>query len=127
VSGVWHVVSVTFTSTRWQRFTWWLPSKAWADDGWRWRVAQLADKLPRQCWSDLVEWALRRHEDDPDTPWNDLRRRVPLRRQSPTGCLDDAARNGTCYCAKVRTAEADADMCARGANPAAVIVRAVAR
>lgn len=117
-----HVLKVTFTSTRWQRFTWWLPSKAWAREGWRWRVATLLDKLPGQCWCDLVEWALRRHEDDPDTRWNDLARRVPLRRQTPT-CFTDALAVGTCYCSKVRTAQADADMCSRGATPAAVIVR----
>jgi hypothetical protein len=122
-----HVVSVTVGPlSRWARWRWWLPGNSWTEDGWRWRVAHLMDKLPRQCWSDLVEWALRRHEDDPDTWWWDLRRRVPLRRQTD-GCLSDAARSGTCYCAKVRTAEADADMCSRGATPAAVIVQAVTR
>lgn len=125
MSDIWHVVSVTFTSTRWQRFTWWLPSKAWARDGWRWRIATLLDKLPGQCWCDLVEWALRRHEDEPDTPWNDLVRRVPLRRQTET-CFDDAQTVGTCYCSKVRTAAVDADMCSRGARPASVIVRETA-
>lgn len=108
-----------------ERVRWWLPSKSWREDGWRWRVATLMDKLPGQCWSDLVEWALRRHEDDPDTPWNDLRRRVPWRvqdRSTSYGCHADARLNGACYCAKVRTAEADAVMTARGASPAAVIV-----
>jgi hypothetical protein len=108
-------------SARRERLRWWLPSKGWRNDGWRWRVATLLDKLPGQCWSDLVEWALRRHEDDPDTPWNDLRRRVPLRRQTE-GCVADARNVGTCYCSKVRTAEADAEMRSPGATPAAVIV-----
>lgn len=108
---------------RWNRFVWWLPSKWWGQDGWRWRVATLVDRLPGQCWCDLVEWALRRHEDDPDTPWNDIVRRVPLRRQS-SGCFTDAQNVGTCYCAKVRTAEADTEMRSCGAKPAAVIVPA---
>ena len=111
------------TADRRARLAWWLPSKSWTDDGWRWRVATLADKLRGQCWPSLVEWALRRHEDDPDTPWNDLKRRAPFRAQDEM-CWDDARLNGTCYCAKVRTAEADAEMRARGADPAAVIVKA---
>lgn len=109
------------TREQWNRAAWWVRLDWWRNDGWRWRVAQVVDKLPGQCWSDLVEWALRRHEDDPDTPWNDLTRRVPMRRQGE-GCFDGARRNGACYCAKVRTAAADADMCSRGATPAAVIV-----
>jgi hypothetical protein len=108
-------------SERRARLMWWLPGRGWRNDGWRWRVAQVMDKLPRQCWSSLVEWALRRHEDDPDTPWNDLVRRMPLRRQDEW-CRSDALRSGACYCAKVRTAEADAEMQARGCTPAAVIV-----
>ncbi len=114
--SVWHVVTVTFgPASRWQRWTWWLPSKGWRDDGWRWRVAQLMDELPGQCWSDLVEWALRRHEDDPDTPWNDAVRRLPWR-PITGGCHEDKDRCGTCYCGKLRTAEADARMRANGAG-----------
>lgn len=106
-----------------ERLRWWYRLDWYREDGWRWRVAQIMDKLPRQCWSDLVEWALRRHEDDPDTPWNDLVRRAPFRRQTD-GCREDALRNGSCYCAKVRTAEADVVMTANGCEPAAVIVEA---
>ena len=112
-----HALHVTIDPrSRWQRWRWWLPSKSWRDDGWRWRVAQGVEKLlpGRQCWSDLVEWALRRHEDDPDTPLRDLARRVPLR-PITAGCRDDRDRVGTCYCGKVRTAEADAQMRAGGA------------
>src|SRR5690349_5143704 len=94
-------------SARRARLMWWLPSKLWRDDGWRWRVATLADKLSGQCWSSLVGWAQRTHEDDPDTPWNDLVRRLPLRSMDSV-CESDKARNGTCYCGKLRTAEADA-------------------
>ena len=114
-------------SARRERIRWWYRLDWYRNDGWRWRVATLADKLRGQCWADLVSWALRHHEDDPDTPWNDLKRRAPWRgqdRSSAYGCYADARRNGTCYCAKVRTAEADAEMCARGASPAAVIVKA---
>jgi hypothetical protein len=91
------------------RIVWWVPSASWAHDGWRWRVAQAANKLPRQCWSDLVEWALRRHEDDPDTPFYDLLRRVPLRAQTDT-CRLDRDRAGSCYCGKLMTTEFRAEM-----------------
>ena len=107
---------------RWNRVAWWIRLDWYRNDGWRWRVAQVADKFHRQCWADLVSWALRSHEDDPDTPFWDAVRRLPYRQQT-LYCHEDALRNGACYCAKVRTAEADADMCARGSKPASVIVR----
>lgn len=111
-----RVLQVTFgLPSCWQRLLWWLPSKAWRNDGWRWRVVQLMDKLPGQCWSSLVEWALRRHEDDPDTPLRDLARRAPLRRIG-SGCREDKDRCGTCYCGKLRTPEADAQIRANGAG-----------
>lgn len=88
---------------------WWLPGPGWRNDGWRWRVAALADKLPGQCWADLVSWALRHHEDDHDTPFWDAVRRVPLRRQTDS-CRSDFARNGVCYCARLRTPEVEAAM-----------------
>jgi hypothetical protein len=97
------------------RLAFWLPGKGWRNDGWRWRVAQLMDKLPSQCWSSLVDWAQRRHEDDPDTPLTDLARRLPLRSMDDI-CRSDRDRNGTCYCGKLRTAEADAHMRAAGAG-----------
>jgi hypothetical protein len=102
-------------SARLSRLAWWLPSKSWRNDGWRWRVATLADKFSGQCWSSLVDWAQRRHEDDPDTPWEDFKRRFPLRSMGD-GCEIDKQRNGTCYCGKLRTAEADAQMRAGGAG-----------
>ena len=56
----------------------------------RLRIAHLLDKLPGQCWADLVWWALRR--SDYRNPW------------SPIGpsCRGDLARNGACYCGKLR-------------------------
>jgi hypothetical protein len=96
-------------SARRAKVAWWLPGRSWANDGWRWRVASAVDKLRGQCWPSLVDWALRRHEDDPDTPLRDLVRRVPFRRQDEV-CRSDRDRNGTCYCGKLRTPEADAQM-----------------
>lgn len=58
---------------------------------WRWRIADLMDRLPNQCWSDLVGWAL---GGDPE------RSRLPWR---PIGelCRRDAAENDACcYCGK---------------------------
>jgi hypothetical protein len=68
----------------------------------RWRIAGLVDRLPGQCWSDLVDWAMRDRRDDPgrgiDLPWK------------PMGnCRRDAARVGACYCGKLRaTSDGDA-------------------
>ena len=97
------------------RILWWLRLDWYRNDGWRWRVAQLMDNLPGQCWADTVDWAQRRHEDDPDTPLRDLARRLPLR-EINAGCHDDKDRCGTCYCGKLRTPEADAQMRANGAG-----------
>jgi len=51
----------------------------------RWRIARTVNRLPGQCWSDLVMWALKHR--------------------------GDLARTGTCYCGKLRqateTAQAD--------------------
>lgn len=62
--------------------------------GWRqrlrWRVALLADKLPRQCWANLVDWVLRN-----DTGY---RTRLPWRPDDGT-CRKDPA---GCYCGKWR-------------------------
>ena len=57
----------------------------------RWRLAYALNRLPGQCWSDLVGWVLRspftaRH------PWRPVTRT----------CREDAARTGACYCGKVR-------------------------
>lgn len=71
--------------------------------GLRWTVAHHANRLPGQCWAELVEWALGWHRDDPGTWWNNLVRRAPIRRQ--TSCVDDMARTGACYCGKLMTSE----------------------
>lgn len=102
-------------SARRARLAWWLPSKSWRDDGWRWRVAQLMDQRRGQCWAGTVDWAMRKHEDDPDTPLNDLVRRLPWR-SIDAGCIEDKDRCGTCYCGKVRTAVADEQMRSNGAG-----------
>lgn len=64
----------------------------------RFRIANLVDKLPGQCWADLVGWVYRDNRDDPD--W---RSEIPWR---PIGytCRTDLARNGACYCGKLRRA-----------------------
>lgn len=65
----------------------------------RWRIAWLLDKLPGQCWADLVSWVLRDRRD---------RRDYPIGPWSPMGpsCRNDLARSGACYCGKLRAPEA---------------------
>lgn len=59
----------------------------------RWRIADLLNKLPGQCWTELVCWVQRdRHEG--------LRSRLPWRPVTPT-CRSDAL-DGACYCGKLR-------------------------
>lgn len=62
---------------------------------WKWWVAGLLDKLPGQCWADLVGWVYRNRRDDPDwrsdIPWRPIRT-----------CREDFARVGSCYCGKLR-------------------------
>jgi hypothetical protein len=57
----------------------------------RWRIVHVVDKLPGQCWTDLVVWAL-------DGPVADSR--LPWKPQTAT-CRSDAASNGRCYCNKI--------------------------
>lgn len=64
-------------------------------EGVRWRIATLAVRwLPRQCWSDLVDWAMRDRADNKGAgimarlPW------CPIRE----GCYKDAQSAGRCYC-----------------------------
>jgi hypothetical protein len=53
-------------------------------------IARQLDRLPGQCWADLVFWS---NGDTPrSTPWSPL---------SP-GCKQDYVRLGTCYCGKLR-------------------------
>lgn len=62
----------------------------------KWWVADLVNRLPGQCWADLVMWAM---SDEPvrDTG---LRAALPWR---PIGkrCIEDAQASGRCYCGTV--------------------------
>jgi len=53
----------------------------------RFAIAGLVNRLPGQCWADLVMWAMRR--DDSKLPWS----------PSPS-CREDMERTGCCYCGK---------------------------
>ncbi len=53
----------------------------------RWGVARLLDKLPGQCWADLVFWA----HGDSRHPWSPM----------TSTCRADGA-DGGCYCGKLR-------------------------
>jgi len=57
----------------------------------RWQIATWLDRLPGQCWTDLVIWVAARQWR---TPW------------SPQGamCRSSAAARGACYCGKLRQA-----------------------
>lgn len=58
----------------------------------RWKAANLLNRLPGMCWSQLVDWAL-----------GTVRLRET--RQSDV-CRSDAARCGTCYCGTIDPAGA---------------------
>lgn len=62
----------------------------------RWWIATQLNRLPGQCWTDLVCWALDGKTRERRTPW------------SPQGdtCRQDAAECGVCYCGKLRAGEA---------------------
>lgn len=70
----------------------------------RWLVATLLDKLPGQCWADLCGWVLHDRRDDPGyrgaTPWSPIR----------SGCREDFARVGSCYCGKLREKPASTEV-----------------
>jgi hypothetical protein len=55
----------------------------------RWRIACQLNRLPGQCWADLVSWAL-------GSAYN----RRPWQPVSP-GCVQGAAEQGRCYCGKL--------------------------
>lgn len=68
----------------------------------RWRIANLLNRLPGQCWTDLVSWALdgpraARRRGDNLLPWRPI---TDL-------CRKDAGENdGRCYCSKICPREA---------------------
>lgn len=53
----------------------------------RFAIAELVNRLPGQCWADLVMWALRR--GDSKLPWSPSR-----------SCREDMQGTGFCYCGK---------------------------
>lgn len=55
----------------------------------RWRIATVLNKLPNQCWANLVSWAL---GDRGYRPWQPI----------DSVCRKDVARQGACYCGKLR-------------------------
>jgi hypothetical protein len=63
----------------------------------RWWIADRANRwLPNQCWSDIVDWAMRERGDRgwgllASLPWRPIRQ----------SCHDDARSAGRCYCGKV--------------------------
>ncbi len=64
----------------------------------RWRIAVLLDKLPGQCWADLVWWAVRPAGGrylGPKSPWSPM----------TSTCRADGA-DGGCYCGKLRSPDA---------------------
>jgi hypothetical protein len=66
----------------------------------RWWIARHLDRLPSQCWADLVSWVL----DSKRTRDEGVRAMLPWR-PIPQGCRDDLARVGCCYCGKLMSAE----------------------
>jgi hypothetical protein len=67
----------------------------------RWRIVALFNRLPGQCWADLVSWVLAGRRERRE--WY-LRERLPWRPIQDV-CRKDLARVGCCYCGKLRTAE----------------------
>jgi hypothetical protein len=60
----------------------------------RWRIAVLVNRLPGQCWADLVSWALQ-------TPGRRFYGHRPWQPRTAL-CTKDAVANGLCYCGKLR-------------------------
>jgi hypothetical protein len=58
----------------------------------RWRIAHLLDRTTRQCWADLVSWALE----------GTRRRGLPVRNSSAS-CRREAREGRDCYCGQFRT------------------------
>lgn len=57
----------------------------------RWWIADQLNRLPGQCWPNLVSWALD-WDREKRSPWSPV----------DSVCRRDAAVNGTCYCGKLR-------------------------
>jgi hypothetical protein len=59
----------------------------------RWWIVDRVNRIPGQCWADLVMWAMRDRRDKgwgfhASMPWQPV----------GEGCRRDAERNGRCYC-----------------------------
>ena len=77
----------------------------------RWNIADQLNRFPGTCWADLVSWVSpgrrRRSERQRFIRTRRDGQTAGLLRMVGTGdCRADAARTGTCYCGKFRTAEA---------------------
>jgi hypothetical protein len=70
----------------------------------RWKIAALLDRLPGQCWTDLVWWALQR-------PGGGYGQRTPWSPQNKE-CWRGRDTVGVCYCGKLRTPEIEAELAA---------------
>jgi hypothetical protein len=68
----------------------------------RWWLAVQINKLPGQCWANLVSWALAGRNERRERY---LRERLPWRRIDNV-CRSDLARVGCCYCGTLRAAVA---------------------
>lgn len=64
----------------------------------RWRIVAVVNRLPGQCWADLVGWVLAGRRERRE--WY-LRERLPWRPIQPN-CREDLGRVGCCYCGTLR-------------------------
>lgn len=64
----------------------------------RWMIASQLNRLPGQCWADLVTWAL---------GWTP---RWPVSQPVSGGCRVDMERNGCCYCGKLQRADSQQEV-----------------
>lgn len=58
----------------------------------RWRLVWQLCRLPRTCSANLITWAA----------WGDRRQVTKGRWKQDNLCRDDAWRNGSCYCGKLK-------------------------
>jgi len=79
-------------------------------EDWRWWIAFKVKHLRWSCWSDLVQWAI---DADPDQ--GTLRQAARGARSCAVSA--DIARNGVCYCGKIRYPEFDRFCCGRPTRP----------